>query len=144
MSKKKVIKKEPEAVYKCRWCDKDKRESRFYRCAITHKSFICKDCIDRKYDELALKYDKNKAIFIICHYLDIPYYSDCVKSLGADEGIGYYIKQLNLMQNDIENFEMGVIKNNCIDFKPPEYIHIEATSSLDEVIDRLETIRALF
>ncbi|MGN0618461.1 MAG: hypothetical protein ACI4J7_05520 [Ruminiclostridium sp.] len=144
MSKKKRVVKQPETVYRCRWCDKDKAENRFYHCAITHKSFICKSCINRKYNELDIKYGKDTAIYIICHYLDIPYYSDCVKSLGADKGIGYYIKQLNLMQNDIENFEMGIIKNNCIDFAPPQYTFIKAKYKLNDIIDRLKEIRDLF
>lgn len=144
MSKKKKVVKKPETVYRCRWCDKDKAESRFFKCSIQHKSFICKSCINRKYNELNIKYDKSIAIYIVCHYLDIPYYSDCVKSLGADEGIGYYIKQLNLTQNDIENFEMGIIKNNCVDFSPPEYTFVNVKYRLDEVIDKIQRIRDLF
>ena len=74
---------------------------------------------------------------------------DIRTSKGEFKDVSVIIDELvsnwdNLMQNDIENFEMGVIKNNCIDFMPPEYIHIEAKYRLNEVIDKLEKIRDLF
>lgn len=143
MSKKKSIKSKSEQVYKCRWCDRDKRESGFYRCSITNKSFICKNCIDRKFEELVLKYDYNRAIFIVCHYLDVAYYED-ISKLVENENIGYYLRQLNLMQNNIENFETSIIKNKSVEFTPPDYKYTETKRRLGDIIQEIEQLRDLF
>ena len=145
MSKKKSFAKKDTVynTYKCRWCEKEKRESGFYRCSITNKSFICKNCIDHKFDELILKYDYNRAIFIVCHYLDIAYYEDIAKVV-ENENIGYYIRQLNLIQNTIDNFETSIIKNKSVEFTPPDYKYTETKHRLGAIIKDIEQLRDLF
>ena len=139
MTKKKSIVK----LYKCRWCEEEKRESKYYKCSITHKSFICKECIDRKYNELVLKYDTDRAIFIVCHYLDIAYYKD-ISKLVENENIGFYLRQLNLIQNQIENFETSIIKNKSVEFTSPDYKYTETKSRLGDIIKEMEQLRELF
>ena len=36
---------------------------------------------------------------VCCHYLDIAFFFDIYKSLEIGQGLGYYIRQLNLLQN---------------------------------------------
>lgn len=140
---KKAVKSKSDQVYNCRWCEKEKHESGFYRCSITNKSFICKNCIDHKFNELVLKYDYNRAIFIVCHYLDIAYYEDIAKVV-ENENIGYYLRQLNLIQNTIDNFETSIIKNKNVEFTPPEYKYIETKRRLSDIIEEIEQLRDLF
>ena len=67
MKKKKPAKKPEKIKYICRWCDKEKTEDKFFKCAITHGSFICMDCIKRKYNEVNEKCEKYIAILICSH-----------------------------------------------------------------------------
>ena len=76
-------------MYTCKWCGEEKAESEFYRCAINHKAFICKKCINHKYDEICAKREKVLAVIICCHYLDIAFYKYIYDSLGDKQGIGY-------------------------------------------------------
>lgn len=90
-----------------------------------------------------MKYDYDRAIFIVCHYLDIPYYEDIAKVV-ENENIGYYIRQLNLTQNSIENFETSIIRNKSIEFTPPDYKFTETKRRLSDIIYEMEQLRDLF
>lgn len=140
---KKTAKKPEKPKYTCRWCGKEKDETHFFKCAITHGSYICKDCIKRKYNEVNEKCEKYIAILICSHYLDIAFYYDVYQSLGIGEGLGYYIRQLNLIQNqNPDTFAEGIIKNNnIIDYTPKDLKIEKAKSELTEIIDKLEAIK---
>lgn len=142
MSKKKVIKKEPKAVYRCRYCDKDKIEDKFFKCAIQHKSFICQDCIKKKYNDLNARCEKHLAIFICCAILDIAFYWDIYRSLNIGQGIGYYVRQLNLVQNqNPDTFEDGIIKNNIIEYTPKDMKIDKAKAEINNIISMLDAIK---
>ncbi len=118
---KKLI-REQKNIYTCRYCNNEKSEDKFFKCAIQHRSYICTDCIKKIYNRLNENCEKYLAIFICCHYLDIAFYWDIYESLKIGEGIGYYIRQLNLVQNqNPDTFEDGIIKNNIIDYTPKDY-----------------------
>lgn len=139
---KKTAKKPEKPKYICRWCGKEKDETHFFKCAITHGSFICMDCIKQKYNEINEKCEKYIAIPICSHYLDIAFYYDVYQSLGIGEGLGYYIRQLNLMQNnDISSFEESVLKSNIIDCTPNEMKIEKAKNELTEIINKLEAVK---
>ena len=134
-------------IYKCQWCEKEKKPDKYYKRSITNKTFICKECIDRKFEELVLKYDTDRAIFIVCHYLNLPFYRQCVESLKEEKGdIGYYIRQLNLNQNKhhLDDFETSIIKNNNLEFSPPDYKYTETKHRLGDIIKEIEQLRDLF
>lgn len=142
MSKKKVVQKEPEAVYRCRHCDKDKTEDKFFKCSIQHKSFICQDCIKKKYNDLNARCEKHLAIFICCAILDIAFYWDIYRSLDIGQGIGYYVRQLNLVQNqNPDTFEDGIIKNNIIDYTPKDMKIDKAKTEINNIISMLDAIK---
>ncbi len=142
--KKKAIKiiQEPKNHYSCRWCNKEKSEDKFFKCAIQHRSFICMNCIKEKYNQLNEKHERYLAIFICCHYLDIAFYWDIYESLKIGEGIGYYIRQLNLLQNqNPDTFEDGIIKNNIIDYTPKDYKADRIKQRLKNIITELEAVK---
>lgn len=142
MSKKKVIKKEPKAVYRCRYCNKDKTEDEFFKCAIQHKSFICQDCIKKKYNDLNARCEKHLAIFICCAILDIAFYWDIYRSLDIGQGIGYYVRQLNLVQNqNPDTFEDGIIKNSIIEYTPKDMKIDKAKAEINNIISMLDAIK---
>ncbi len=144
LTKKKKIKAihEPKDIYTCRLCNKEKPEDKFFKCAIQHKSFICTDCIKGIYNRLNEKCEKYLAIFICCHYLDIAFYWDIYESLKIGEGIGYYVKQLNLVQNQIpDTFEDGIIKNNIIDYTPKDYKAVRIKQQIANIITELEAVK---
>lgn len=142
MSKKKVVPKEPKPVYRCRYCDKEKTEDKFFKCSIQHKSYICTNCIKAKYNDLNGKCEKYLAIFICCSALDIAFYWDIYRSLEIGQGIGIYVRQLNLLQNqNPDTFEDGIIKNNIIDYTPEDMKIDKAKAELRDIISRLEVIR---
>lgn len=142
MSKKKVVPKEPKPVYQCRYCDREKTEDKFFKCSIQHKSFICQDCIKKKYNDLNARCEKYLAIFICCAILDIAFYWDIYRSLDIGQGIGYYVRQLNLVQNqNPDTFEDGVIKNNIIDYTPKDMKIDKAKSEINNVICMLDAIK---
>ncbi len=142
MSNKKAVKKISEDTYKCRWCGKEKVAEKFFKCSIQHNSFICSDCIKQKYNELNRKCEKYLAIFICCHYLDIAFYWDIYQTLKIGEGIGYYIRQLNLIQNqNPDTFEDGIIKNSIIDYTPRDFKVNLIKEQMSDIITELEKIK---
>lgn len=137
-----MVKKEPKTAYRCRYCDKDKPEDKFFKCAIQHKSFICQDCIKKKYNDLNARCEKHLAIFICCAILDIAFYWDIYRSLEIGQGIGYYVRQLNLVQNqNPDTFEDGIIKNNIIDYTPKDMKIDKAKTEINNIIAMLDAIK---
>ena len=131
--------------YTCRWCGKEKKENKFFKCSIDHNALICQDCIKKKYKELLERTDKAKAILICCHHLNIAFLYDIYKSLNIGEGIGIYVRQLNLTQNrNPENFEEGLINHFELDNNAVknDWLISEAKKKIDEVIKNLEVIHS--
>lgn len=140
--KKKAIAKEPKPIYHCRFCNKDKSEDDFFKCSIQHRSFICQDCIKEKYSELNARCEKHIALFICCATLDIAFYWDIYRSLEIGQGIGYYVRHLNLVQNqNPDTFAEGVIKNNIIDYTPKDMKIDKAKAEISNVISMLDAIK---
>ena len=121
---------------------KKKLTDKFFKCSIQHKSFICQDCIKEKYNDLNARCEKHLAIFICCAILDIAFYWDIFRSLDIGQGIGYYVRQLNLVQNqNPDTFEDGIIKNNIIDYTPKDMKIDKAKSEINNVICMLDAIK---
>ena len=99
-----------EEIYTCRRCGKEKSRAFFFKCSIDNQTMICKDCISDKYEELLKRTGKKNALFICCHYLDIPFYAEIADSLKTGEGIGEYVRQYNIKQYNDMNFEDSMIK----------------------------------
>ncbi len=130
--------------YKCRWCDKEKAENKFYKCSIDNKTLICTDCITHKYNDVLQKTDKAKALLVCCHHLDIPFIYEIFNSLNVREGLGIYIRQLNLTQNRTENFEDGLINYVDLSVNPKEFIRDEVKIELRDLLKRMgETVNDL-
>ena len=143
MKKKSQLKiQEPKNYYFCRWCGKEKADNQFFKCSILHKSYICTQCIKDKYNDLNGKCDKYLAILICCASLDIAFYWDIYRSLNVGEGIGYYVRQLNLLQNqNPDTFAEGIIKNQVLDYTPKDMKIDKAKAELADIISRLEVIK---
>ena len=139
---KKRINNKTSVLYKCRWCNKEKSDKAFYKCSIENHSYICTECITQKYKEIICKHEKYKALMVCCHYLDIAFFFDIYKSLEIGQGLGYYIRQLNLLQNrNPDSYEKGILKDCSIDYTPTEYSNTYLKSKLDDVIKELEVIK---
>ena len=139
-TKKQSITNEPLA--KCKWCGKEKKQSKFYKISLDRGADICSDCINAKYAELCQKTDKTKAILACCHYLDTAFNYDICKSLAIGEGIGIYLRQLNLRQNqEPESFEQGIISGFDFIAEHQERIHEKAKNGITDIINKLEMIR---
>lgn len=143
MQKKKIKASQvPKNIYTCRWCNKEKSEDKFFKCAIQNKSFICTECIKEIYNRLNENCEKYLAIFICCHYLDIVFDVNIYNSLEIGQGIGYYVKQLNLMQNQSpDSFADGIIKSNIISVIPKDNKKDKIKQQLKNIIEELETVK---
>lgn len=146
--KKKVVQEAEQEVkeqvpkYTCKWCGIEKPEKRnFFKCCVNRGVLICSDCIKKKYEEICAKREKLVAIVICCHYLDIAFYKYIYDSLEDRQGIGYYIRQLNLYQNDPDNFEKGLLHNNILSYVQVDKRIDNAKNQLSKVIKDLEDIR---
>lgn len=140
MQKKKIKAiQETKDFYTCRLCRKEKLEDRFFKCAIQNRSFICTDCIKEIYNKLNENCEKYLAIFICCHYLDIIFDEKIYNSLEIGQGIGHYVKQLNLVQNmqnqNPDSFADGIIKSNIIN-----YVSKDEKSEKDKIKQQLKNI----
>ena len=132
----------PSIKYNCKWCGKDKIESNFFKCSVENGIGICKKCAKQKYNELNRECEKHIAILIMCHYLNIAFYFDIFKSLKIGEGIGYYIRQLNLTQNrNPDTFEQGILKNKVIEFVPIDMKIVNTKDRLSELLSDLEKVK---
>lgn len=132
---------EPVKKYVCKWCKKEMPESGFFKCSINHDVLICKKCINKKYEEICAKREKVMAIIICCHYLDIAFYKYIYDSLEDGQGIGCYLRQLNLAQNDPDNFEKGLLHNNIVGYRETDKRIDNAKKSLDKIIESIIEVR---
>ena len=130
--------KKNNTLYKCRLCDKEKAASKFFKCSIDNKTLICNDCINQKYKEILRKSDKAKALFVCCHHLNVPFCLDIYNSLNVCDGLGIYIRQLNLAQNSTESFEDGLVKYVDLNIFPKETARNEAKTEILNTIKQLE------
>ena len=137
---KKSITNEPPI--QCRWCGKEKKQRKYFKCSIDNRINICTDCITEKYKALCDKTDKAKAILICCHYLDIAFIYEIFKSLAIGEGIGIYIRQLNLRQNQHpDNFEQGILSGCDLITDYKENTRNQTKDKITNIIKELENIR---
>ena len=139
-TKKQSITNEP--LTKCKWCGKEKQQSKFYKISLDRGTNICSDCINAKYADISQKTDKAKAILACCHYLDTAFNYDICKGLAIGEGIGIYLRQLNLRQNQApESFEQGVISGFDFIAEHQERISKMGKAEITDIINKLEMIR---
>ena len=100
------------------------------------------DCIKKKYNELNKRCEKYQAIFICCAILDIAFYFDIYQSLKTGEGIGHYIRQLNLLQNqNPDSFEEGIIKHDILNYEPDDMKIEKSKDELSRIIEELQNIK---
>lgn len=133
--------KKNNTLYKCRcrWCDEEKAASKFFKCSIDNKTLICNDCINQKYKEILQKSDKAKALLVCCHHLNVPFVYDIFNSLNVSDGLGIYIRQLNLTQNyQNGTFEDGLVKYVDLNIFPKETARNEAKTEILNTIKQLE------
>lgn len=138
---KRKARKPPTPKYVCRWCEAEKPETDYFKCSVDHGAFICKDCINKKYENLKCITEKQTAILICCHHLNIAYYGDVFKTLGIGEGIGHYIRTLNLKQSQHpDSFEESILKDNILSFIPHDFRVDEAKENIQNVIAVLQNV----
>ncbi len=134
-------KKEQLHKYTCKWCKAEKTEDKFFKCCVNRGVLICSSCIKKKYEEICAQHEKLVAIVVCCHYLDIAFYKYIYDSLGDKQGIGYYIRQLNLIQNNPDDFEKGLLHNNILSYTQTDKRIDNAKNQLSKVIKDLEAVR---
>lgn len=112
-----------KVVEKPRWtcvcCGVEKNEDTFYSskwskmwCTTNHKVLICKDCIQKLFDEYMKRYDEFTALKICCHYLDVPLYRSLYDGIVQNNNffnIGLYLRQLQLGQNQFRSFDVSFV-----------------------------------
>lgn len=136
---KRKARRPPVPKYVCRWCNTEKPANNYFKCSIDHGAFICKECAENKYNQLNNITEKQTAILIMAHHLNIAYSFDVFKTLGIGEGIGHYIRTLNLVQNKApDTFEESILKDNIFSFIPPDFRIDEAKSKIQNVMDILQ------
>lgn len=144
---KKKIKKpdnKPEKLkYVCHWCNKQQTEDKFFKCSLDNHANICKSCIKKKYDNLLSVCGKEKTLFICCHYLNLSYFSEIANEFDVSQGLGHYIRLLNLKQlRHPEDFEKGILKGYSDSFAPIDNTAKEIIKKrLTEIISELEKAR---
>lgn len=147
MGRKKKIQEAEQEIekqvpkYTCKWCGIEKSESKFFKCCVNRGVLICSDCIKKKYNEICAQREKLVAIVVCCHYLDIAFYKYIYDSLGDKQGIGYYVRQLNLYQNEPDDFAKGLLHNNILSYVQVDKRIDNAKNQLNRVIKDLEGIR---
>lgn len=97
--------------------------------------------INYKYDEICAKREKVLAVIICCHYLDIAFYKYIYNSLEKEQNLGFYIRQLNLSQNDPDDFEKGLLHNNIVGYREADKRIDKAKKSLDKIIEDITEVR---
>ncbi len=139
--------REQKNIYTCRWCNKEKTEDKFFKCAIQHRSYICTDCIKEIYNSFNEKCEKFIAVFICCHYLDIAFDINVFNSLEIGQDIGHYVRQLNLVQNmqnqSPDSFADRIIKSNIINYvqKDEKNEKDKIKQQLKNIISELEAVK---
>ena len=73
--------------------------------------------------------------------MDIAFYKYIYDSLGDKQGIGYYVRQLNLYQNESDDFAKGLLHNNILSYVQVDKRIDNAKNQLSKVIKDLEGIR---
>lgn len=133
----------PKNYYTCRWCGNEQSEDYFFKCSLDNNAYICKTCIKRKYEYLLSVCGKEKTLFICCHYLNLAYFAEIANEFDVAQGLGYYIRLLNLKQNKHpDDFEKGILKGYSENFAPIDNIDTEMKKKrLTEIISELEVIR---
>lgn len=141
-SQKKLIPK-PKNTFTCRWCSKEQSENNFFKSSLDNHANICKSCIKKKFNYLLSVCGKEKALFICCHYLNLAYFADIAVEFDIAQGLGYYIRLLNLRQNQCpDDFEKGIIKGYSECFVPIDNTDTEMKKKrLTEIISELEEVR---
>lgn len=133
---------EPVKKYTCKWCGIEKPEKRnFFKCSVDHGVYICVDCIKEKYNTICSQSKKFIAVLVCCHYLDIAFYKYIYDSLEDGQGIGYYVRQLNLAQNDPDDFEKGLLHNNIVGYRETDKRIDNAKKNLDIIIENIIEVR---
>lgn len=100
---------EDDKIYECVRCGKrtETPVNRFYKSSshlfdgnqgYTH---LCRDCVSELFESYKKRYNEVTALKIICHFLDIPFYTNVYTSLITatdDFTVGKYIRQMNNKQ----------------------------------------------
>lgn len=103
----------------CVCCGTEKNEDNFFSSrwskmwAVTnHKVLICKDCVQKLFDEYLKRYDEYTALKICCHYLDVPVERSLYDSIVQNNNhfnIGFYLRQLQLRQSQLRSFDISIV-----------------------------------
>lgn len=103
----------------CVCCGEEKAEDNFFSskwskvwCVTNHKVLICKECIQKLFDEYVKRYDEFTALKICCHYLDVPVYRLLYDSIVQNNNffnVGLYLRQLQLGQYQFKGFEVSMV-----------------------------------
>lgn len=114
-----VRKNKEKPRWTCVCCGEEKVEDNFFSskwskiwCTTNHKVLVCKDCIQKLFDEFTKRYDEFNALKICCHYLDVPVYRVLYDSIVENNNffnVGLYLRQLQLGQYQFKGFEVSMV-----------------------------------
>ena len=107
--KKIDLKKTPglQKVFVCYCCGKEypAQETNFYKRSSSplwesNNSFfpVCKNCINKLYEDITTKYGEKNAVRIICHYLDLPFKEKIYEEMHINGKVelGKFIRSTNM------------------------------------------------
>ena len=114
-----VRKNKETPKWTCVCCGEEKTETNFFSSkwskvwnTTNHKVLICKDCIQKLFNEYTSRYDEYTALKICCHYLDVPVYRLLYDSIVQNNNffnVGLYLRQLQLGQYQFKGFEVSMV-----------------------------------
>ena len=111
----KMTKEKEKLNYMCVCCGTEKNETNFYSAKYSkmwatgdHKVLICKDCIQRLFEEYTKRYESEfVALKMLCHYLDIPVYRTLYDSIIEHNNffsVGLYLRNIQCRQYQMKSF----------------------------------------
>ena len=112
-SKKRVS---PLVVLECGCCGENKPETKFLlnrwsKIYDKKRVPLCKDCVDKLFEENTYRYGEKMALYLTCAALDIPYISERYEKIIETIPpftLGKYIKQLQINQYKNSSFAQTV------------------------------------
>lgn len=156
--KKKVVttmKPEDNKVYRCLSCgvEYDNPVNKFFKTTSRMYDYndkyypVCRKCLEKKFEEYRNRYGEHKAMMIICHYLDVPFYFslyDSVIHSNDSFTIGMYLRQMNNRQYMNKSFVNTIIDKKELGIEKEEFEEIkEEQWSISEVRNKKNVIEII-
>ena len=107
-------------------------------------STVCIDCLNSMFDYYKTRYNEQKALVIICHYLDIPFYFylyDSIVQKNDKFSLGLYTRIINGKQYEGRTFVDTLMDKRELEINQSEFeLEKETKWSKEEIQNRNDAI----